>query len=66
MALLSVKEVAKVFNVSSQTIRTWTQRGILKSAYKTPTNRVYYDEVEVNKVKMKGYEQEDDNSYEEN
>lgn len=58
MTLLSVKEVSKIFNVSSQTIRSWTAKEILKPAYKTPTNRVFYDKDEVNKLLQSGFEQE--------
>lgn len=53
--MLSVTEVAKEFGVTSQTIRSWDKKGILKPTYISPTNRRFYNEEDVNRLREEGY-----------
>lgn len=51
--MLSVKEVADLFEVTPQTIRIWDSKGIIKADRVSPTRRRYYSEEQINKV-LKG------------
>lgn len=45
--MLSVREVAKEFRVTPQTIRKWAKQGILIVDFRTPTNRLYFSEEQI-------------------
>ena len=62
MSLISRKEVSRIFGVTPQTIASWSDKGILKVAYKTPTGRCYYEDFEVEKVRKRGFEQNGDST----
>lgn len=53
--MLTVNQVAKIFGVTSQTIRSWNGKGILSPTYISPTGRRFYDEDIVNRLKEEGY-----------
>lgn len=57
--MLSVKEVAKIFQTTPQTIYTWVSKGILKPDIQTPTNRRYFSEEQINRVLKGGISNED-------
>lgn len=45
--MLRAREVADMLNVSTTTIYSWRDMGILVPVYKTPTNRFLYSEEQV-------------------
>lgn len=58
--MLKIGEVAEIVGVSRSTIRTWTDRGLIK-AHLTPTGHRLYDEEEIEKciaVKNGGNDEE--------
>ncbi len=57
--MLSVKEVAGIFQTTPQTIYTWVSKGILKPDIQTPTNRRYFSEEQINRVLKGGISNED-------
>ncbi len=57
--MLSVKEVAEIFQTTPQTIYTWVSKGILKPDIQTPTNRRYFSEEQINRVLKGGISNED-------
>lgn len=57
--MLSVREVAEIFQTTPQTIYTWVSKGILKPDIQTPTNRRYFSEEQINRVLKGGISNED-------
>ena len=57
--MLSVKEVAVIFQTTPQTIYTWVSKGILKPDIQTPTNRRYFSDEQINRVLKGGISNED-------
>lgn len=57
--MLSVKEVAEIFQTTPQTIYTWVSKGILKPDIQTPTNRRYFSDEQINRVLKGGISNED-------
>lgn len=51
--MLSVKEVADIFEVTPQTIRMWDFKGIIKADRVSPTGRRFYSEEQIDRV-LKG------------
>lgn len=50
MKELTVKNIADMFGVSKQTIYSWVDKGILTPVKKTPTNRLYFNKEDVEKL----------------
>lgn len=50
MFMLSVSDVAKLFEVDPHTIRNWDVKGYIKADKVTPTGRRFYSEEQINKV----------------
>ena len=48
--MLSVKEVADIFEVTPNTIRNWDLRGIIKADRTTPTGRKFYSEEQIERL----------------
>lgn len=48
--MLSVKEVAKRFNVSPHTVRNWSNRGLIKPDQVTPTGREFFSEEQIDRL----------------
>lgn len=48
--MLSVKEVAKRFNVSPHTVRNWSNRGLIKPDQVTPTGREFFSEEQIERL----------------
>lgn len=57
--MLSVREVADIFQTTPQTIYTWVSKGILKPDIQTPTNRRYFSEEQIDRVLRGGISNED-------
>lgn len=55
---LRTKDVAEIFGVTQNTIRSWENKGILIPAYKSPTGRRGYSEEQVNALLQRGYSHE--------
>lgn len=51
--MLSVKQVADIFQVTPQTIYIWVRKGILVVAFETPTRRRYFKEEQIERL-MRG------------
>lgn len=56
MKMMTVREVAELFNVSLQTVYSWERRGIIKADLRTPTNRRFFSEDQVMKLLRRGSE----------
>lgn len=52
--MLTVSEVAEMFMVTPQTVRSWEARGILKPDWVSPTRRRYYEEENVERLRARG------------
>lgn len=48
--MLSVKEVAVIFQTTPQTIYSWVNRGILTVDLETPTKRKYFSEEQIERL----------------
>lgn len=57
--MLSVREVAEIFQTTPQTIYTWVSKSILKPDIQTPTNRRYFSEEQINRVLKGGISNEE-------
>lgn len=51
--MLSVKQVADIFQVTPQTIYIWVRKGILVVDFETPTIRRYFKEEQIERL-MRG------------
>lgn len=52
---LKTKDVAEIFGVTQNTIRSWELKGILIPAYKSPTGRRGYTKEQINTLLERGY-----------
>lgn len=52
--MLKVKDVARLFEVSDQTVRNWDIKGFIKADKVTPTGHKFYSEEQIYALYKKG------------
>ena len=48
----SIGEVAKMFNVSTESLRSWERQGLITRPHRRPTNRREYTDKDIKAIKQ--------------
>lgn len=56
---MTAPEVAKYFGVSTTTIYSWRDKGLLKPSFKSLSKREYYNREDIEKLYKEGFTGED-------